>query len=109
MVGWIVMVMVMISCKDHRNLTNEQYTDIIVDLQLAESIMTNTTVKNKDSLKRAIHDRIATVYGFKNSDELISALQPLTLDPQKMLDVTKLVSKQLERLADSSITNTTTQ
>ena len=47
---------------------------------------------------------------FKNSDELISALQPAYIwILKKCWMFTKLVSKQLERLADSSITNTTTQ
>ena len=84
-------------------LTKEKYTDIILDLQVGETIITNSAVKNKDSLRHAIQLRICDIYGFKSIKELKSSLMPLETDPELMLDITKVMSKKLDTLADAAI------
>ncbi|MEP7320316.1 MAG: hypothetical protein ABI761_00300 [Saprospiraceae bacterium] len=86
-------------------LTKAKYTDIILDLQVAETLILASSVKNKDSLRNAIHRRICEIYGFKDVKALKSSLEPLQSDPELMLEITKTMSKQLDALADSAIVN----
>ena len=80
------------------------YTDIILDLQVAETLIINSAVKNKDSLRNTIHRRICEIYGFKDVKALKASLEPLQSDPELMLEITKRISKRLDVLADSAIT-----
>ncbi len=91
------------SCEEKVMLTKEQYTDIILDLQVAETIIINAKVQNKDSLRSAFQNRICEIYHFKDKASLKRALQPLESDPDLMLEITKVMSKKLDELADSAI------
>lgn len=95
-----------ISCTSEPKLSKEQYSDIILDLQVAETIIVGHAAGiNKDSLRRAVHLRIAEIYGFKDILALKSVLEPLETKPELMLEITKLISQKLDRLADSAITS----
>ena len=95
-----------ISCTSAPKLSKEQYSDIILDLQVAETIIVGHAAGiNKDSLRRAVHLRIAEIYGFKDIWALKSVLEPLETKPELMLEITKLISQKLDRLADSAITS----
>ena len=88
----------------HSGLSKDKYTDIILDLQVAETIVSGSTVKNKDSLRNLMHQRICEVYGFNNVKEMKTSLEPLTSNPELMLEITKAISQKLDALADSAIT-----
>lgn len=91
------------SCAEkERKLTKEEYRDIILDLQVAETIILNSTISNKDSLRFAYQQRISEIYGFKDIAALKQSLQPLESDPELMLDITKEMTKKLDQLEDSA-------
>ncbi len=83
------------------SLTKEQYRDIILDLQVAETIVLNSTVRNKDSLRQALQLRISEIYGFKDIPALKESLMPLETNPELMLEITKEMNKKLDFLEDS--------
>lgn len=85
-----------------RKLTKEEYRDIILDLQVAETIILNSTIGNKDSLRFMYQQRISEIYGFKDIADLKLSLQPLESDPELMLDITKEMTKKLDQLEDSA-------
>ena len=92
------------ACNQNKSkLSTSKYTDIILDLQVAETLILDSRVKNKDSLRNAIHRRICEIYGFKDVKALKASLIPLQSDPELMLEITKLISKKLDALADSAI------
>ncbi len=93
-----------VACNSHKTkLSKEKYTDIVLDLQVAERIINGSTAVNKDSLRLMIHRRISEIYGFKNVDDLKASLLPLETDPELMLEIIKIMSKKLDQLADSSL------
>lgn len=83
------------------SLSKEQYRDIILDLQVAETIILNSTVRNKDSLRQALQLRISEIYGFKDIPALKESLMPLETNPELMLEITKEMNKKLDALEDS--------
>ena len=90
------------SCGEkERKLTKEEYRDIILDLQVAETIILNSTISNKDSLRFVYQQRISEIYGFRYIADLKQSLQPLESDPELMLDITKEMTKKLDQLEDS--------
>lgn len=104
---WLLLILLAgIACNQNGpTLTKAKYTDIILDLQVAETLIIGSPVKNKDSLRNAIHRRICEIYGFKDVKALKSSLEPLQSDPELMLEITKIMSKKLDELADSAIVN----
>ncbi len=91
------------SCGEkERKLTKEEYRDIVLDLQVAETIILNSTIKNKDSLRFVYQQRISEIYGFKDIASLKQSLQPLESDPELMLDITKEMTRKLDQLEDSA-------
>ncbi len=92
-----------LSCNQEIKLSKEKYVDIILDLQVAETVINNSKLGNKDSMRRAYHLRICEIYGFKDIESLKKSLQPLEQNPQLMLDITKEMSRKLDELADSSL------
>ncbi|GEM_PF-1323027 len=91
------------SCGAHeRKLSKEEYRDIILDLQVAETIILNSVLTNKDSLRFVYQQRICEIYGFKDIASLKQSLQPLEADPELMLEITKEMTKRLDQLEDSS-------
>jgi len=105
----IVLLLVFLSilpsaCNQDLKLSKEKYTDIILDLQVAETIINSSKLENKDSMRRAYHLRICEIYGFKDIESLKKTLQPLEQNPQLMLDITKDMSQKLDKLADSAMT-----
>jgi hypothetical protein len=97
--------LIFFGCKSHSGLTKERYTDIILDLQVAETVVLGSTVTNKDSLRNLMHKRICDIYGFKSVRDMKSSLEPLTSDPELMLEITKAISHKLDALADTAITS----
>jgi hypothetical protein len=83
------------------SLSKERYRDIILDLQVAETIVSNSTVKNKDSLRQALQLRISEIYGFKDITALKESLLPLETNPELMLEITKEMNKKLDQLEDT--------
>lgn len=83
------------------SLSKEQYRDIILDLQVAETIVLNSTVRNKDSLRQTLQLRISEIYGFKDIPALKESLMPLETNPELMLEITKEMNKKLDKLEDS--------
>lgn len=102
---FIPLVYLFATCNQNIKLSKEKYTDIILDLQVAETVINNSKLDNKDSMRRAYHLRICDIYGFKDIESLKKALQPLEQNPQLMLDITKDMSKILDQMADSFLTN----
>ncbi|MEO5582150.1 MAG: hypothetical protein ABIR66_05635 [Saprospiraceae bacterium] len=102
---WLILALLSgIACnRNGPKLTTAKYTDIILDLQVAETLIIGSPVKNKDSLRNAIHRRICEIYGFKDVKTLKARLEPLQSDPELMLEITKIMSKRLDALADSAI------
>ena len=103
--GFCLVVLLNISwigCDNHRVLlSKDQYRDIILDLQVAETIILNSQLKNKDSLRQALQQRVSEIYGFKDIVALKESLMPLENNPELMLEITKEMSKKLDQLADS--------
>ena len=101
---YILLVIFLSGCQSKvKTLSKETYTDIILDLQVGETIILNSKVDNKGSLRKAIHQKICEIYGFSDVDHLKESLKPLESDPQLMLDITKIMSVKLDALADSAI------
>lgn len=99
---WILVWFAWPGCGDHQSLLNkEQYRDIILDLQVAETIIINSTVVNKDSLRQELQQRIAEIYGFKDISSLKQSLMPLETNPELMLEITKEMTKKLDQMQDS--------
>jgi hypothetical protein len=90
---------------DKAEWSNEKYMDLILDLQVAETLILNAKIENKDSLRRAYHQRICEIYQIPDIATLQKQLRPLEGNPEKMLEITKMMIKQLDRLADSALTN----
>ena len=91
-----------LGCDNQRVLLDkDQYRDIILDLQVAETIILNSQLRNKDSLRQALQQRICEIYGFKDIAGLKESLMPLESNPELMLEITKEMSKKLDQLADS--------
>jgi len=82
-------------------LSKDQYRDIILDLQIAETIILNSTIPNKDSLREALQLRIGEIYGFRDVASLKKSLMPLEFNPELMLEITKEINKKLDQLEDS--------
>jgi len=91
----------LIACSNDAQLSKEKYTDVILDLQVAETVINNSKIENKDSMRRVYQMRICDIYGFKDIESLKKALQPLEQNPQLMLDITKDMTKKLDQMADS--------
>ena len=92
---------ILATCSGDTQLTKEKFTDVILDLQVAETVINNSKIENKDSMRRAYQMRICEIYGFKDIESLKKALEPLEQNPQLMLDITKEMSKKLDQMADS--------
>ncbi len=91
-----------IGCDNQRIILNkDQYRDIILDLQVAETIILNSQLRNKDSLRQALQLRICEIYGFKAISALKESLMPLETNPELMLEITKEMNKKLDQLEDS--------
>ena len=91
------------SCSDQeRKLSKEEYRDLLLDLQVAETILLNSVLGNKDSLRFLYQQRICEIYGFKDIAALKQSLQPLEADPELMLEITKEMIKRLDQLEDSA-------
>lgn len=99
---WITGVWIGLGCNlSQDQLTKDQYRDIILDLQVAETIILNSTLANKDSLREALQKRISEIYGFKDVAALKKSLMPLETNPELMLEITKEMNKKLDQLQDS--------
>ena len=99
---WITCVWIGLGCSVNQGeLSKDQYRDIILDLQVAETIILNSTLANKDSLREALQKRISEIYGFKDITSLKKSLMPLETNPELMLEITKEMNKKLDQLQDS--------
>lgn len=68
---------------------------------MAETIILNSTLSNKDSLREVLQSRIGQIYGFKDIPSMQASLMPLEKDPELMLEITKAINKKLDEMEDS--------
>ena len=97
-----ISLLLFVKCREKaRTLSHAEYIDLLLDLQLAEKIISKSALENKDSMRKAYQLRICEIYGFKSREELDASMAPLQTDTELLLEITKKMNAKLDALSDS--------
>ncbi len=98
-VGLLLLIGTVIACQQQKKnyiLTDEQLANLMLDLQLSETMMLSLSTPQQDSLKDLFWEKLTSVYQV-SEQEIMDQVALLESDPEKL----KAVMDQIKFRSDS--------